>query len=384
MSDEPRDTDSSGTYFISIAEFEGRKRSREDALLDALRRAWDAPQLQWNGTPHEFARGAESTVLELTLDNTPTHLNAPLVARLLEVHDPDQLAREFALQGALEEIGFPVPRPFARGPGEPGVLKPFLVMERIGGRTLFSLIGWVAIGSIALSLLGWGFLGAVLALGWFALSVRLQLRLHALPVEPIEQAIARCGIDPGQFRTAACIERLAGKSAAMRLDSLAPAVDWLRSHRPGGGGDVVCHGDYWPGNVLVSHRGVTGLIDWANGAIAPREFDLAWNRVQHASGLPGVERIPAPWRGWIERTLQPLVWLFLLPHRWLYRCFRRLDGPLLDFFVAFHCVRIWIWAQERECGDPGAENPWNTPQARQAVSGLFERVTGFPIATEES
>ena len=38
---------------------------------------------------------------------------------------------------------------------------------------------------------------------------------------------------------------------------------------------VLCHCDFHPGNVLVAHGEVTGVLDWAGARFAPRAFDVA-------------------------------------------------------------------------------------------------------------
>ena len=50
MESEQRDVDSSGTYFLSVEDFEGRRQTREEALLSSLRDLLDAPTL------HELLR----------------------------------------------------------------------------------------------------------------------------------------------------------------------------------------------------------------------------------------------------------------------------------------------------------------------------------------
>ena len=49
--------------------------------------------------PRPIAGGAESIVLDLSLRNAGDWPNDPLVVRLLQADDPDQLEREAAVQG---------------------------------------------------------------------------------------------------------------------------------------------------------------------------------------------------------------------------------------------------------------------------------------------
>jgi aminoglycoside phosphotransferase (APT) family kinase protein len=67
------------------------------------------------------------------------------------------------------------------------------------------------------------------------------------------------------------------------LDSVGdphPALEyglwWLRAHRPDPLPDVVSHGDFRIGNVVVSARGLEYLLDWEFAHLADPRDDLAW------------------------------------------------------------------------------------------------------------
>lgn len=352
---------------------------RDDLLLDALRAALGAPGLAWARPPARIADGAESTILAVSLSGAPPHARGPAVARLLAVDDPEQIAREAAMQAALADAGFPAPRPIAHGAGDGAALRPFLLMERLPGRVLFAWSPVLGVLWIALAWIGWGALGWVLVAGFYGVAVRVQQRLHGLPRERVERAMTARGIDPQVFSTSAAVERLAAKIEDLGLGELRAGAAWLVGRLPGETDIVVCHGDYWPGNVMVSGRGVGGVIDWANAALAPREYDLAWCRVQHASDPPGVERLREPWRGRIGAAIHPLLWLATAAHLGAYGIFRRLDRRLLDYYTALHCLRILVWSHERERAEPGAPTPWNSARARAAVARRFARITGVEL-----
>jgi aminoglycoside phosphotransferase (APT) family kinase protein len=67
------------------------------------------------------------------------------------------------------------------------------------------------------------------------------------------------------------------------LDSVGephPAIEyglwWLREHRPEPLIDVVSHGDFRIGNVVVSERGLEYLLDWEFAHLSDPREDLAW------------------------------------------------------------------------------------------------------------
>lgn len=70
-------------------------------------------------------------------------------------------------------------------------------------------------------------------------------------------------------------------SAATPMRSAAPGAPALlpREHRLAQQPSVLTHYDYWTGNVLWQGGTITGVIDWAGAARAPRGFDVSWCRL---------------------------------------------------------------------------------------------------------
>jgi aminoglycoside phosphotransferase (APT) family kinase protein len=71
------------------------------------------------------------------------------------------------------------------------------------------------------------------------------------------------------------------------LDSVGeprPAIEyglwWLREHRPEPLADVVSHGDFRIGNVVVSAGGLAYLLDWEFARLADPREDVAWPLVR--------------------------------------------------------------------------------------------------------
>ena len=78
------------------------------------------------------------------------------------------------------------------------------------------------------------------------------------------------------------LERFEGE-----LDSVGdphPAIEyglwWLREHRPAPLPDVVTHGDFRIGNVVVSEDGLEYLLDWEFAHLSDPREDLAWPLVR--------------------------------------------------------------------------------------------------------
>ena len=64
------------------------------------------------------------------------------------------------------------------------------------------------------------------------------------------------------------------------VDDPHPAIEyglwWLREHRPEPLPDVVTHGDFRIGNIVVSERGLEYLLDWEFAHLSDPREDLAW------------------------------------------------------------------------------------------------------------
>jgi aminoglycoside phosphotransferase (APT) family kinase protein len=122
------------------------------------------------------------------------------------------------------------------------------------------------------------------------------------PATLITRVTGRPDITPADPHTAATeLARILARVHATRLDSLGSFRDGvhaaisaatpMRSAAPGALAllahehrlaqqpAVLTHYDYWTGNVLWEGDTITGVIDWAGAARAPRGFDVSWCRL---------------------------------------------------------------------------------------------------------
>lgn len=181
----------------------------------------------------------------------------PLILR----RDPPNAARtggmpmEAQLFGVAARVGVPVPRLLASGDADPDVLGTgFLVMERVEGETLARRI------------------------------LRDEPYAHArtVLVEHMGQALARLhSVDKTSVAALEHVDTLA-KYREM-LDTFgysSPAFEmafrWLDEHRPEPTGDVVLHGDFRLGNVIVDASGLAAVLDWELGRLGDPAEDLGW------------------------------------------------------------------------------------------------------------
>ena len=90
--------------------------------------------------------------------------------------------------------------------------------------------------------------------------------LHALPLDTVPTAEAREALDVwDRYR---------------ELDERRPVLEaayaWLRDHRPAPRADVIVHGDFRVGNLMVEPSGLSAVIDWEVAHRGDPMEDIAW------------------------------------------------------------------------------------------------------------
>jgi aminoglycoside phosphotransferase (APT) family kinase protein len=173
-----------------------------------------------------------------------------LVRRALEgvIHEATlSLEHEFQVLEAAAEAGVKVPRPVAYL-GELGGREAF-AMDLVEGETIGRRI--VRHPPPGLET---------------ALADELA-KVHAIPAERLPF-----------LRSGDVLERFHHELDT--VDEPHPAIEyglwWLREHRPDPLPDVVSHGDFRIGNVVVSERGLEYLLDWEFAHLSDPHEDLAW------------------------------------------------------------------------------------------------------------
>jgi aminoglycoside phosphotransferase (APT) family kinase protein len=203
--------------------------------------------------------------------------------------------------------------------------------------------------------------------------------VHALEATPLLAAFEKAGIDG---RAAGFEHWLDGADATIArfgLDSLRPALDWLRTHRPAEPRrHAICHGDLFGANILEQSGRVTGLLDWNLVTVADPAFDVGGQIAAYEmSALPG-PRVIGLAAGVIGRSLA--------------REFRRAytsDEAIAEERIAYYSAmraftemtfKLGLEAQVRETGVPRRMPTWRPDQCAR----YFERRTGVAIEVPAS
>jgi aminoglycoside phosphotransferase (APT) family kinase protein len=253
------------------------------------------------------------------------------------------------VQNALAELGYPAPRAFAAEARAEPLGGPFLIMERLAGRTL----GWEFEG---LSIKGFG---QTLNLLRRLPRVRRELlrlwdeaqtRLHALPVSGFVERVERAGIAGEDFTFDSFFASQRASVEELGLSGLRPLVDWLMAHRPRRSNAVICHGDFQPFNVLAEDGRLTGVIDWVKAIIADPALDYgAMTAILATVPL----RVPAG----LHRVLRAVMNDLARAHSHRFRSLPE-SGVALRYYQIFNClVQLVTVGKNRAQGNPaGAYN----------------------------
>jgi aminoglycoside phosphotransferase (APT) family kinase protein len=178
--------------------------------------------------------------------------------------------------------------------------------------------------------------------------------LHALDPAPVLARLDASGVALPDME--AMLDGFRTSAMQLNHDTLLAAGEWLAAHRPDGSGDVMCHGDMHPFNVLVDDDGKPTVLDWSAAVIAPRGYDLAFTSLMLAEPPLG-----AP------RAVRPLLRVFgaSLSRRFL-RAYHRQTGAMPDhrslaWFQGVICVRALTevaWWTATDGLDDHAGHPW--------------------------
>jgi aminoglycoside phosphotransferase (APT) family kinase protein len=187
-----------------------------------------------------------------------------LILRLYPGDDaPQKSVREYSVMEQLYQAGYPVPRVLLLEQDGALLGKPFVIMEKIAGRSL-GAISDESPTQKRLELL--------------TLFCRLFADLHALDWRPFAP-------DPSLYETQDMSEVIDHQLSqwqaythALESTAFDPVFGWLCERLPEVefGQPSVIHWDFHPYNILVRDDGAAFVIDWTNIEVSDYRLDLAW------------------------------------------------------------------------------------------------------------
>ena len=277
--------------------------------------------------------GFDTAIFGFAMEGAPADARGRLILRLgREGSYPPRFALEAMTQNALADMGYPVPRALLVETDAALLGGPFIVMQRVSGRPLGQQgVGFATGATVVTRLANLARLPktfSALNRTW----VETQVRLHRLPPEPLLRAAADAGVDANLLTFDGQLARLAANVEGDGLSALTPAVSWLKANRPDDRGAVsICHGDFHPLNIMADDGIVTGVIDWANVAIAASELDVA-------SAVTNIATLPIKVPGAMRLPVRLLIATLLRRYVAAYRQLRPLDAASLRYYQVFRAM----------------------------------------------
>jgi aminoglycoside phosphotransferase (APT) family kinase protein len=286
-----------------------------------LRKAWskaDAVTVSDVSVPNASGMSNETILFDAAWDEDGEHRTRRLVARVQPATQglflEYDITREHRIMTALAgAAGVPVPKVLLLETDPSVIGAPFLVMDRVEGRSPtddppFTVAGWVldlppaqrrVVCDEALNVMA-----AIHALDWRALGLGFLDR-QDLGGEWIEQRFA---YDRRFYEWAA---------QGQRFPLIETAFHWLDTHRPtGAAAPVLNWGDPRISNIVYGDDlTARAVLDWEVALLGPPEVDLGWNLFtnrHHTSGIgaplpegfPTVAETIAAYEGVSGRTVQ--------------------------------------------------------------------------------
>jgi aminoglycoside phosphotransferase (APT) family kinase protein len=329
------------------------KQSLEQAFAEYIRAAYPDRMPLSISPLVPICEGWESEVYACTLSwqaASGTRSEDLIVRMVPGIDAVEKSSREGQALRFLNQVGYPVPR-LDRIETDPAPLgKPFLIMEKIPGETLWQPLfhGEPARQPALLDLF----------CGLFA-------RLHTI------QPPAGMPILPNPVVHQ--LERWKPIVESNTLPGFQPAWKWLleRSRAVAPAGLAAVHWDFHPNNILLHPNGSAVVIDWTMMEFSDYRYDLAWTLLLVGS------QVSMDWRALVLKTYER------------HAGHRTAD---LDFFDAaaamrrlYSVIAALRYGAEQVGMRPGAEAMMRrSAPALANVYALFRQRTGLTIPEAEA
>ncbi|MFQ5976856.1 MAG: phosphotransferase family protein [Candidatus Heimdallarchaeota archaeon] len=176
----------------------------------------------------------------------------------------EHATREHRVMTKLHELGFPVPKIFCLELDKSPLAGPFMMMEKISGRSLMSFLLEASEEETSTLL-------SQFCEIWVNLH---QLDWNSFAADPSKIILE----DPLWYINQSLSEREGHLKRHQEAQMLLPILEWLKARSS----EVLCqqlsliHGDYHPNNVLMRDNGALFVIDWGAAKLDDFRADLGW------------------------------------------------------------------------------------------------------------
>jgi aminoglycoside phosphotransferase (APT) family kinase protein len=312
----------------------------ERALLAVIAARTGRAELAFARRPESLGGGYWAEISAFSLAAPPRGFGGELILRRMPASPRTRI--ETAVHAAAAELGFPTPRVRAAGGDDEALGRAFLIMDRATGTT------FAEVSPVGARLRRVRVLPRLLA--------EAQVRLHALPLEPLLERLAKHSLEPAALSVGALLGDLGGQIRALGSRELVQALDWLERTRPAERRLTLCHCDVHPNNLIVDGDGAWTLIDWTNARLAEPELDVAFT-----AELLELAPVAAP------RALRGLVRLALgrasRSFRAAYAARAPLDRARVAWYQALYRLQLLVRVEAARAALPNAPpfpsaHPW--------------------------
>lgn len=326
-----------------------RSESVAPALLDLLRAHLGRPMLEFaaGGEPARLFGGNHTFVHAFRLAGADAPWDGPLVLRILRAHRAaDEVVFETAVQNALAPLA---PRVLLHDVDATPLGAAFQVMERVPGEALMMAdVGQDAGQTNVVRGVLRG-VRKVLFDPWPERMAETHARLHALPVEPVVDALDAVGMT-SRVSLTGHLDKVSADLTKLDAEGLRPAHAWLCERAPKLAEPFsVCHVDLFPNQIFATDGAVTHVIDWADTLLAPGSLDVGYVSA-------GIETIPfpIPGAGALQRHL-------MRRFRTTYAALRPIDREAFDFGEVLRALHGLLGHARHQTGGGPAPVPYDSP-----------------------
>jgi aminoglycoside phosphotransferase (APT) family kinase protein len=264
--------------------------------------------------------------------------------------NPDALERtqEYALLAVAHDAGVLAPRPRYLDPDGTALGRPFLLMDRVEGESIGARVVRRPDFAEARKRLPQHMAQQLARIHSIDTSTS---GLEMLPRPP-------AGCTPAQHAIDAVRTQL--KTIGVHSPALEFGVRWLEQHAPAHTEQVLIHGDFRIGNLIVGPEGLRAVIDWEFAHIGDSHEDLAWpcvrdwrfgNDAAHLGGVSDLEPFLTAYEAASGRTVDRTAvryWEIMGNVRWAATCHAQAHRHLSGADPSVELVSLGRRAAEME------------------------------------
>lgn len=348
------------------------------ALLGWLSDRLERVDLDYAAVPERLRGGNQAFVYGFQLADAPPEYSGRLVVRILREGAGDARL-DAELQNALAALGYPAPRVRLASSNPETLGGAFQVMDRLAGRPLVRAV--VEGGSAGETPVGAGLrqVGAALFGAWPGVLAQLQMQLHALDPGRLLERFESPEDARKQLALESAVARLEERLEADGLDGLRAGATWLRDARPVDRPASLCHGDFFPNQVLAESGAVTGVIDWSMACLAPAETDVGVVKA-------GIETLHLPVAGSFAGLTRGVARRAVSRFLAAYRARRGLDETAVRYGEVLRCLQVLAHTargrRARAEGLPDVPGHYDHPRSVDAMVGRVRALAGVEVGIE--